>query len=155
MTLRSSDTKALLDRLSASEAHVFGDFALSRLLGLDISYHDNVCCVGFTVRREFTNPVGTLHGGIMATAFDISMGHLIVHATGTPAATLEIKVQYLAAAACDTRVECRASFAKRGRAISFLTSTATEAGSGRLLATATATWMQRDSAPAAAKAPKP
>src|SRR4051812_19139174 len=40
------------------------------------------------------NPQGSLHGGILATAMDVSMGHLLrrIHGART---TLEMKIQYL------------------------------------------------------------
>jgi acyl-coenzyme A thioesterase PaaI-like protein len=38
-----------------------------------------------------------LHGGVLATALDISMGHLLNHAVGA-GSTLEMKVQYFSPA---------------------------------------------------------
>ena len=49
----------------------------------------------FTVRDFMFNPQGSLHGGIAASALDVSMGHLIHHETGKPGLTLEMKVQYM------------------------------------------------------------
>lgn len=134
------DLTAVAARLAASPAQVFGDFFLSRLMGLEITPHADKCHVRFTVRPELTNPAGTLHGGMMATALDVSMGHLIYFTEGAPAATLEMKVQYLAPAAVGAQVLCVAHFTKRGRSVNFLAAEAVEAVSGTRLALASATW---------------
>ena len=57
------------------------------------------------------NPQGTLHGGILATAMDISMGHLLHH-VDRAGATLEMKVQYLAPITAGL-VRCEATFLRR------------------------------------------
>lgn len=83
------------------------------------------------------NPQGSLHGGVLATAMDISMGHLLERTSGA-GATLEMKVQYLAPVTGGV-VRCEGSFLKRGRKLAFLQSEARSA-TGELVAHATATW---------------
>jgi acyl-coenzyme A thioesterase PaaI-like protein len=73
----------------------------------------------------------------MATALDISMGHLLKHRFGA-GSTLEMKLQYFAPVRTGI-VRCRASFLKKGRKIFFLQSFASDAG-GETVAHATSTW---------------
>jgi uncharacterized protein (TIGR00369 family) len=130
----------MLARAHSSDAQEFGSFFLSRLLGFDVSYTDTKCIVQFEAIPPLFNPQGTLHGGIIATAMDVSMGHLLKHADGA-GATLEMKVQYLAAVTAGT-VRCEGSFLRRGRGISYLQSHAFD-DAGQFVAHATATWKLR------------
>jgi uncharacterized protein (TIGR00369 family) len=118
----------------------FETFFLARLFGLEISYRDELCVVEIPVRDYLFNPQGSLHGGVIAFALDVSMGHLIKHATGRPGITLEMKTQYLRPATAG-RLRCEGRYLKRGRTISYLESRMTDAES-RLVAVATATWQQ-------------
>lgn len=116
----------------------FGTFFLAKLFGLEISYTDDSCIVAFTVRDFMFNPQGSLHGGVIAMALDISMGHLIKHTIGRPGITLEMKTQYLRPALAGT-VRCEGHFLRRGRSINYMESRMTGAD-GKLLAVATSTW---------------
>jgi uncharacterized protein (TIGR00369 family) len=116
----------------------FGTFFLAKLFGLEISYVDESCIVEFTVRDFMFNPQGSLHGGIVAMALDISMGHLIKHTVGSPGITLEMKTQYLRPATSG-RVRCEGRFLRRGRTINYLESRMTS-DDEKLLAIATSTW---------------
>jgi uncharacterized protein (TIGR00369 family) len=127
----------MLRRAVGDGRQEFGSFFLSRLLGFDVSYERERCIVTFEVVAPLLNPQGTLHGGILATALDVSMGHLLHHVAGA-GTTLEMKVQYLASISRG-HVRCEGSFLRRGRSISFLQSLA-RAEDGSLLAHATATW---------------
>ncbi len=141
MTLPATpDGQGFMSRVGSSDRHEFGDFFLSRLLGLKIEYPDAGCDVTFEVVPELTNPLGTLHGGIMATAMDVSMGHLLFKTHGSPAATLEMKIQYLAPASVGEAVTCSASFLRSGKSINFVRSEARNPRTGGLYAFATATW---------------
>ena len=116
----------------------FGTFFLAKLFGLDISYTDETCVVDVPVRDFMFNPQGSLHGGVIAFALDVSMGHLIRHTLGRPGITLEMKTQYLRPA-LSGRVRCEGRFLRRGRTINYLESRMTDAD-GKLLAVATSTW---------------
>lgn len=72
----------------------FGTFFLARFLGLDISYVGQSCVVGFRGDDFLFNPQGFVHGGILTTIMDVSMGHLIDHLRGR-AVTLEMKCQFI------------------------------------------------------------
>jgi uncharacterized protein (TIGR00369 family) len=91
----------------------------------------------FFLTDMLKNPQGVLHGGVMASAMDISMGHLVAKVAG-PGATIEMKVQFMRPVASGL-VTCEGRFTKRGRAISFMESHLYDAD-GKLAAHATATW---------------
>jgi len=82
-------------------------------LGAEITFGVDTCVVKVRVRDFLKNPQGSLHGGIIATIFDISMGHLLNHALGGAGVTLEMKVQYLRPVRAGD-VTCEARFNKKG-----------------------------------------
>ncbi len=125
---------------NAIETHVpaFETFFLAKFFGAHISYTDETCIVEIPVNDFMFNPQGSLHGGVIAFALDVSMGHLIHHTIGRAAITLEMKTQYMRPAVAG-RVRCEARFLRQGRTVSFLESRMTDA-EGKLVATATATW---------------
>ena len=119
----------------------FGTFFLARLLGLEITYPGDTCVITFEPADFLFNPQGTLHGGVIATVMDISMGHLL-HRTGGPGTTLEMKTQYLKAAR-GGRLTATGRFLRRGKDISYLASELVD-DTGDLVAFATATWRSLD-----------
>ncbi|MCW5719697.1 MAG: PaaI family thioesterase [Devosia sp.] len=126
------------ERALASQAPGFGTFFLARLLDLDIAYEEDRCIVRMPVRDFQFNVMGSLHGGMIATILDISMGHLLHHSYGMGGATLEMKVQYLRAIT-DGQVRAEAQFLRRGRSIAFVESRLYDAAD-RLAAVANSTW---------------
>lgn len=135
--MADDNARELYERAIADPRHEFGSFFLSRLFGMAINYGEDWCEVSFEVVEPLFNPQGSLHGGVLATALDISMGHLLNRRAG-PGATLEMKVQYFAPVRAG-RVQCRARFLKLGRKLFFLQSEATANG-GDTIAHATSTW---------------
>lgn len=115
----------------------FGTFFLARLLGLEITYSADTCVITFEPADFLFNPQGTLHGGVIATVMDISMGHLLDHASA-PGTTLEMKTQYLKPARSG-RLTCTGRFLRQGKSISYLASELVD-GEGELIAFATSTW---------------
>ena len=118
----------------------FQTFFLAKLLDAEIAFGVDTCTVTIPVRDFLRNPQGTLHGGIIATLFDISMGHLLKHASGDAGTTLEMKVQYLKPARAGS-VTCEARFNKQGRTISYLEAKMFDA-TGIPVAVATSTWQR-------------
>ena len=116
----------------------FGVFFLARFLGLDISYGDEVCVIEIDVKEFMFNPQGSLHGGVIAFALDVAMGHLIKRAIGRPGITLEMKTQYLRPAGAG-RIRCEGRFLKKGRSIQSLEARMWNQD-GKLAAVATSTW---------------
>ena len=132
-----SQAQEIIEAALGDGRQEFGSFFLSRLFGMTAAYADETCTVSFAVKPFMYNPQGSLHGGILATALDISMGHLLKQHFGA-GATLEMKVQYFAPVR-EGLVSCRASFLKKGRKTFFLQSSALDA-SGETIAHATSTW---------------
>ncbi|APX90472.1 thioesterase [Brevirhabdus pacifica] len=124
----------------------FETFFLARLIGLEFDYlptgasdpEKEACRLTFPVGEMLMNPQGSLHGGIIATAMDISMGHLLRKVQGAAGATIEMKVQYLRPVGPGQAV-CEGRFIRRGRALSFMESRMFN-DEGKLAAHATATW---------------
>src|SRR4026209_1459895 len=111
-SLRAALGKDMLARASSDPRQEFGSFFLSRLLGFTVAYEADRCIVSFDAIAPLFNPQGTLHGGILATAMDVSMGHLLHHVDGA-GATLEMKVQFLAPVTSGI-TRCEGSFLRKG-----------------------------------------
>lgn len=65
---------SMVAEAAKSAKQEFGSFYLSRFLGFKITYKNDNCFVNFRSKLPMFNPQGTLHGGIIATAMDVSMG---------------------------------------------------------------------------------
>ena len=128
----------MLSEADSSDKQEFGSFYLSRFLGFKTSYEDDLCIVTFEAKSPMFNPQGSLHGGIIATALDVSMGHLLHHKLGA-GATLEMNVKYLLPINSG-QVRCEGSFIKKGKTIVFLQSHMYRADQ-KLAAYASATWI--------------
>ncbi|WP_449433490.1 PaaI family thioesterase [Pseudomonas putida] len=112
-------------------------FFLARFLGIEITYSSEECVAEMPVLDFQFNTQGTLHGGVIATILDISMGHLVNRHVG-PAATLDLGIQYLKASNSG-RVTATASFLRKGRTICFVHSELKNED-GSLLASANGTF---------------
>ncbi|MEY9165672.1 uncharacterized protein (TIGR00369 family) [Sinorhizobium fredii] len=133
-----TSAKSAFDQAMKNYKPEFGKFFLAQLLALDISYPDDRCVIRFPVHDFLFNPQGSLHGGVVATVMDISMGHLLHRSYDRAGTTIEMKVQYMRPINAGTAV-CTGQFLKRGRSIAFLESRL-EDSSGALAAIATSTW---------------
>lgn len=140
-----SAARAHLENALEQHSQNFETFFLARFLGLRFDYlphaaqdaDKEICRLTFTVTDMIKNPQGVLHGGAMATAMDISMGHLVNKVAG-PGATIEMKVQFIRPVSAG-EVICEGRFIRRGRSLAFMESRLTGAD-GKLAALATATW---------------
>jgi acyl-CoA thioesterase len=128
---------AAFERALAEHSQEFGKFFLARLYGFDITFPDGECEVAFEPADFMFNPQGWLHGGVLSTAMDVSMGHLLDRTAG-PGMTLEFKVQFLAPLR-DGKVRCRGRIMRLGKSLAFMSSEARN-GNGEVAAFATATW---------------
>lgn len=124
------------ERAVADHAPEFERFFLARFFDLRITYGDDTCRVDIPVADYMDNPQGSLHGGVIALAMDVSMGHLCNRFLSV-AVTLEMKTQYLRAVRGPCW--CEATFLKKGRQVVHLESRLHD-GSDRLCAVATSTW---------------
>jgi uncharacterized protein (TIGR00369 family) len=118
--------------------------SIGRLLGMRCDRVEKGRVVmSLDTRPDFTNPLGTVHGGIAATLLDSVMG-CAVHTTlaaGVGYTTLELKVNYIRAARTDGQ-----TLTAEGTVIHTGRTTATAEGKvvdeqGRLVAHATTTCM--------------
>jgi acyl-CoA thioesterase len=127
---------------SASDVQQFGDFFLSRFLGLQISYDDSeqTCRVVLPYARHLCNPQGSMHGGIITTALDISMGHLSNRYLST-AVTIEMQMRFFRPLTGDGT--CTGRILKAGRKIVHLESRMTDSD-GRLVAHGVGSWHRLD-----------
>ncbi|MEM6972673.1 MAG: PaaI family thioesterase [Pseudomonadota bacterium] len=137
--------RARFEEALATHEQRFEQFFLARLWGLTYAYlpegaadaEKQVCRITFDASEMSFNPQGVVHGGVLATVMDISMGHLVNKVAG-PGATIEMKIQYLRPVGSGT-VTVEGSFLRRGRSMAFMESRAFDAA-GTLSAHATATW---------------
>lgn len=137
--------RAHFETALAEHSQDFETFFLARYLGLSFEYlpeeatdaEKEVCRVTFPVSEMVMNPQGSLHGGAMASAMDISMGHLVKKVAGA-GATIELKIQFMRPVPVG-QATCEGRFTRRGRSISFMESRLWSED-GKLAALATATW---------------
>lgn len=137
--------RAQFERALESHEQVFEKFFLARFIGLEYSYlpeeapdsEKEVCRIEFEAAEMLMNPQGTLHGGVIATVMDISMGHLVNRIAG-PGATIEMKIQFMRPVSAG-RAVCEGRFLRRGRNLSFMESRF-YGPDGKLAGLATATW---------------
>jgi acyl-CoA thioesterase len=129
------------DALATSEP-AFGRFFLARLLDLTISYDDENqrTIVQLPFADFLRNPQGSLHGGVIATVMDISMGHLC-HRYLSTAVTIETQMRFFRPVRGPSR--CEGRLLRPGRRIVHLESRLYD-GDGRLAASATGTWHRLD-----------
>ncbi|MFQ5829152.1 MAG: PaaI family thioesterase [Candidatus Methylomirabilia bacterium] len=77
-----------------------GPGPLAALLGIERgSIENGRCCLELTVRADHMNPDGVVHGGVVYSLVDSAMGGALTSRleTSERCATLEIKINYLAA----------------------------------------------------------
>lgn len=127
-----------LDDALAQTEPDFGAFFLLRFFGLEVSYGDETCTVAIPTSDDMNNPQGSLHGGVLATAIDISMGHLCNRFLST-AVTLEMSIKFLRPVLGPAR--CEASFLKEGRQMVYVESRVYDE-QDRLAAIGTGTWFR-------------
>lgn len=121
----------------------FGTFFLARFLDLDIGYDDEqqTCTVVLPYAPPYLcNPQGSVHGGVITTAMDISMGHLC-HRFLSTAVTIEMQQRFFRPLTGPGR--CVGRLLSPGRRIVHLESR-TYDDAGRLVASSTGSWYRLD-----------
>jgi len=93
------------------------------------------CRMRLEVNPAFFNPNGVLHGGVIYTMIDYSMGGAVQAGLpeGEHCATIEVKVSYLASVREGT-LTAETHVVKQGRSVAFVESKVTD-DQGRLIAT--------------------
>ncbi|SFB32819.1 uncharacterized domain 1-containing protein [Nocardioides alpinus] len=138
-----ADQVSALAREAASDpAWEFGSFFLSRFLQLDISYDDaeQTCTVVLPYGPHLCNPQGFVHGGVITTALDISMGHLCKRFLSA-AVTIEMQMRFFRP--LSGTGTCTGRVIRGGRRIVHLESRLTD-DQGRLTALGTGSWQRLD-----------
>jgi uncharacterized protein (TIGR00369 family) len=130
---------------AATSTQEFGDFFLARFLGLGIDYDDEErsCTVRLPYAGHLTNPQGSVHGGIIGTAMDISMGHLCRHFLSV-SVTVEMQLRFFRPLTSDG--VCTGRFIRPGRRLVHVESRLTDTD-GRLVALGAGTWHRLDAVP--------
>jgi acyl-CoA thioesterase len=129
------------DALATSEPE-FGRFFLARLLDLTITYDDEnqQTCVELPFADFLRNPQGSLHGGVIGTVMDISMGHLCNRYV-SKAVTVEMQMRFFRPVHGPSR--CEGRLLRPGRRIVHLESRLYDE-QNRLAASATSSWQRLD-----------
>jgi acyl-CoA thioesterase len=135
--IAEAPARQAFERALREHEQSFGSFFLAKLFGFELAYDSGTCRVSFEARDFMFNPQGSLHGGIIALAMDVSMGHWLMHRHGA-GTTLEMKTQYLRPVK-PGRVTATGRALQEGKSIFFLESTL-RAEDGEPKAFATATW---------------
>lgn len=134
-----STIRARLEDALAQTEPDFGAFFLLRFFGFEISYGEDTCTVTVPTSSYMLNPQGSLHGGVIALAVDVSMGHLCHHALST-SVTLDVDLSFLRPITGPARVEAR--LLKGGRQVVNIESRVYREDDGELAAVATGTWFR-------------
>lgn len=132
------DAIARVEHAARTAEPGFGTFFLARFLDLDISYDDEqqTCTVVLPYAPYLCNPQGSVHGGVITIAMDISMGHLC-HRFLSTAVTTEMQQRFLRPLTGPGR--CVGRLLKPGRTVVHLESRMYD-DSDRLVATCTGSW---------------
>jgi uncharacterized protein (TIGR00369 family) len=125
--------RQLIGHTLDATASPLGNWLHGTLLTVDA----DSCTVTYVVRPEMTNPAGILHGGIMAAMLDELIGMTVhLEAGDTFFASVNLAVDYLAAARIGDEVIARTRIVRRGKRIVNVEGTLALAD-GTLLARAT------------------
>lgn len=119
-------------------------FGIGSLLGMTAeTLEPGRVVFGLTPRSDFSNPLGTVHGGIMSTLLDSAMG-CAVHTSlpeGAGYTTLELKVNFVRPVPLDgERLLCEGNVVHLGRKVATTEGRITNA-QGKLVAHGTSTCM--------------
>ena len=141
-TINADDVRVRVERALSTSEPVFGKFFLARLLDLDITYDDEHqrTRVALPFAPFLCNPQGSLHGGVIATAMDISMGHLC-HRYLSTSVTIDMQLRFFRPVHGPSY--CEGSLLRPGRRIVHLESRLYDE-QRRLAAFATGTWHRLD-----------
>jgi acyl-CoA thioesterase len=127
-----------LERSMAGHEPEFERFFLFHFFGLSVTYGPETCRVDLPVEPFMFNPQGSLHGGIITLALDVSMGHLLRN-EGATSVTLELNTNFVRAVTGPAY--CEARFLKLGRRVAHVASDLLD-DQDRLCASATATFLR-------------
>ena len=134
--------KTLLDRFKASVHDGINAFPLGELLGFRLlEVERGRAIVELETRDHHHNPMGTVHGGVISTIADTSMGvaHSSMLDEGETSTTIELKINFLRPVWNGT-LRAIGKVVKHGRTVTLLESDVLDE-QGRLVARASSTCM--------------
>ena len=109
------------------------------------SYADKTLTFEFPIQDWQANRVGNLHGGIICSAFDMTIAALArFYARENFAPTISLDVKYVRPASVGDTLVVTAKATSTGRRITQLTAEAHSKSTGKLVATAASVYMNVD-----------
>jgi uncharacterized protein (TIGR00369 family) len=131
-------------RAAGMAAPEFGRYFLIHFLGLSIAYSDDEqsCTVRLPFATHLCNAGGAVHGGVVSTVLDISMGHACQRYLSA-GSTIDMDIRFERALRGDA--VCTGRILHGGRRIVHLESRLFDE-QGRLAASATGSWFRHDTA---------
>jgi len=139
---RTTDPVEAARRAAEAAAPEFGRYFLIHFLGLSIDYDDDerTCTVTLPFAQHLCNASGAVHGGVLSTVLDISMGHTCQRYLSA-GSTIEMQMRFLRPVR--TEAVCTGRIVHGGRRIVALESRLLD-NQGRLAAVASGTWFRQD-----------
>lgn len=96
----------------------------------------------FAMRKEYANPGGNLHGGLVAVVFDTAMGHLARFYCDHMTPTVSLSISYLRPVPVDQPLFVRVHMDKPGSTVDYITAELYTAGAPeKILATASGVYL--------------
>ena len=139
---RSTDPVEAAQFAADTAESAFGRYFLIPFLGLSIDYsdEDKSCTVRLPFAQHLCNAGGGVHGGVLTTALDISMGHACQKYLSA-GSTIDMSVRFMRPVRTDS--VCTGRILHGGRRVVQLESRLYD-DSGRLAALATGSWFRLD-----------
>jgi uncharacterized protein (TIGR00369 family) len=136
------DPVAAAQRAAEVAEPAFGHYFLIHFLGLSIAYDDDeqTCTVTLPFAPHLCNASGAMHGGVLSTAMDISMGHTCNRYLSA-GATIQMEMRFLRPITTDA--VCTGRMLRPGKRIVALESRMVD-DQGRLAAVASGSWFRHD-----------
>jgi uncharacterized protein (TIGR00369 family) len=140
--VRTSDPVQAARYAAETAESAFGRYFLIQFLGLSIDYLDDEksCTVRLPFAPHLCNAGGVVHGGVLTTVLDISMGHACQRYLSA-GSTIDMSVRFMRPVR--TESVCTGRILHGGRRIVQLESRLFD-DSGRLAALATGSWFRHD-----------
>jgi uncharacterized protein (TIGR00369 family) len=140
--MTTTDPVAAARRAAEVAEPEFGRYFLIHFLGLSIAYDDDEqsCTVTLPFAPHLCNAAGVVHGGVLSTVLDISMGHACQKYLSA-GSTIDMEIHF--ARAVRTDAVCTGRILHGGRRIVHLESRLFD-DRGRLAASATGSWFRHE-----------
>lgn len=120
--------------------------SLMKITYEDYSEETGEMTVSFPVDEWMSNPGGLMHGGVIATAFDIALGyHTLVVEREKAIVTTNLSIQYLKQIPLGSRFVVKSKMTRNGKSLVHLHAEGFVEGSDEIVATSTCTYMKLDS----------